>query len=54
MPQYDYFRQQFQPGQGETVEIPDEAIGVTIKTWGDPDGDGAVFVRYLVPVEEDA
>lgn len=49
MTEYGYRSKAFQPGKGETVSIPDNAIGVTVSTFGDPETDGHVHARYLVP-----
>lgn len=49
----EYGKQVFRPHRGETVEIPEGAVGVSVSTWGDPEKDGHAYVRYLVPTEPD-
>lgn len=45
MPEYAYQMASFDPE--ETVDLPEDAVGVTLDTFGD-----RVFVRYLLPVGE--
>ena len=51
MTEYEYERQKFTPGEGEIVEVPDDAIGVTTDTLGNPQKVGFVVVRYLIPID---
>lgn len=46
MPEYEYPLQTFTPD--ETVDVPAEAVGATVSTFGN-----RVSVRYLVPVGEE-
>jgi hypothetical protein len=44
--EYSYHMADFDPD--ETIDLPDEAEGLTLDTFG-----GRVFVRYLLPVATD-
>lgn len=47
MPEYEYANEMFDPDE-ETVDLPDDAEGITVSTFGD-----YAHVRYLKPVEGD-
>lgn len=51
MTEYEYDSKQFHPADGETVEIPENAIGVSVTSFGDPrrEPEAVVSVRYLKP-----
>lgn len=48
MTEYDYVYDSFRPDEGETVDIPDDATGITTGSFGD-----MATVRYLIPVGDD-
>lgn len=48
MTYYEYEKQTFDPEQ-DVVEIPDDAIGVSLDTMGDFEGGLVATARYLVP-----
>lgn len=60
MTEYEYVSKRISPSGAhpdleETVEVPDDAIGVTLSTWGSPesehDENAWVRVKYLVPAK---
>lgn len=46
MTEYEYVFEMFD--QDDTVDVPDEAVGVTVDSFSD-----SATVRYLLPVEDD-
>lgn len=62
MTEYEYVKERFCPSGAnenlpETIDIPENATGVSLSTWGDPESsleeDAWVTVMYLVPVEDE-
>lgn len=56
MTEYTYVHEMFHFEDGETIDVPDAAIGVTVQSFGTLTGGGTVAtVRYLLPADhEDA
>jgi hypothetical protein len=50
MPEYEYHHETFD--EDGTIELPDDAIGITTDSMGDFEDGLTVHVKYLTPVED--